>query len=53
MLATDINDHSLYFAKRNVDVNDLAGMIQLFKVDPEGPIFPEAVVKSIEQCVLR
>ncbi|BGP03271.1 hypothetical protein JCM10021v2_006998 [Rhodotorula toruloides] len=49
MLATDINDHSLDFAKRNVAANDLTEAIQLFKVDEEGAIFPEEVVNSVER----
>ncbi|BGP35164.1 hypothetical protein JCM10296v2_006994 [Rhodotorula toruloides] len=49
MLTTDINDHSLHFARRNIATNDLAGAIQLFKVDAEGAIFPEEVVSSVEQ----
>lgn len=53
MLATDINDHSLDFAKRNVAAKDLTEAIQLFKVDEEGAIFPEEVVNSVERCVFR
>lgn len=53
MLATDINDHSLDFAKRNVVANDLTEAVQLFKVDAEGATFPEEVVNAVEQCVFR
>ncbi|CDR48290.1 RHTO0S17e00496g1_1 [Rhodotorula toruloides] len=49
MLATDINDHSLDFAKRNVVANDLTEAVQLFKVDAEGATFPEEVVNAVEQ----
>ncbi|GEM11421.1 ribosomal RNA large subunit methyltransferase F [Rhodotorula toruloides] len=49
MLATDIDDHSLEFAKRNISANCLSEAIQLFRVDSKGAIFPEEVVNSVEQ----
>lgn len=44
MLATDINDMSLALAKSNVERNGLAKAISVYRVEPDGPIFPPAVI---------
>lgn len=49
MLATDINDKSLALAKSNVERNDLAEAISVYRVEPDGPIFPPAVIDAASQ----
>ncbi|TKA54812.1 hypothetical protein B0A53_02621 [Rhodotorula sp. CCFEE 5036] len=46
MLATDINEKSLAIAKSNAERNGLAEAISVHRVEPDGPIFPPAVVDS-------
>jgi methylase of polypeptide subunit release factors len=49
MLATDINEKSLAIAKSNAERNGLAEAISVHRVEPDGPIFPPAVVDSASQ----
>ncbi|GAA6014564.1 hypothetical protein JCM10207_001646 [Rhodosporidiobolus poonsookiae] len=49
MLATDIDPHSLSYAKRNVACNDLQERIRLFEVEQEGKVFPDEVVGGEER----
>lgn len=49
MLATDINEKSLALAKSNVERNGLDQAISVYRVEPDGPIFPPAVIDSTSQ----
>lgn len=51
MLATDVNDKSLALAKSNVERNGLAEAISVYRVEPDGPIFPPAVIDAASQYV--
>ncbi|KAG0659122.1 hypothetical protein C6P46_005293 [Rhodotorula mucilaginosa] len=51
MLATDINEKSLAIAKSNAERNGLAEAISVHRVEPDGPIFPPAVVDSASHHV--
>ncbi|GAA6055031.1 hypothetical protein JCM3770_006703 [Rhodotorula araucariae] len=48
MLATDIDAHSLEYARRNVTQTGLSGRISVFEAEPEGALFPQKVLDSFD-----
>ncbi|GAA5839161.1 hypothetical protein JCM9279_002613 [Rhodotorula babjevae] len=48
MLATDIDAHSLEYARKNVRANDLVQDVSLCEVEPDGALFPLEVVEAAD-----
>ncbi|GAA5891460.1 hypothetical protein JCM8208_007288 [Rhodotorula glutinis] len=46
MYGTDVDSHSLEYAKKNVRANALLEGVSLYQVEPDGPLFPPKVVDS-------
>lgn len=51
MLATDIDPHSLDYARKNVRTNDLVEDVSVHQVEPDGSLFPLDVLDSADVCV--
>lgn len=49
MVATDIDDHSLSYARRNIDQNSLADRVALRKSNPATILFPEEIFANSQR----